>query len=140
MPSRSSRSSAAYWLGDQKQESLQRLYGTAWPSKDELKGYLDFLSEAEKRDHPQAWHRIGSIQLPEEVGSGLAVFHPKGGVVRKVMEDYSRKRHEEGDMNLSTPRISRSRHYLKSLVTLIGTQRACIQRCILMRSITTMER
>jgi threonyl-tRNA synthetase len=109
------RSSAAYWLGDQKQESLQRLYGTAWPSKDELKGYLDFLSEAEKRDHRKLGTELDLFSFPEEVGSGLAVFHPKGGVVRKVMEDYSRKRHEEGGYEfVNTPHITKSALFEKS--------------------------
>ena len=81
------RSSAAYWLGDQKQESLQRLYGTAWPSKDGLRGYLDFLAEAEKRDHRKLGTELDLFSFPEEVGSGLAIFHPKGGIVRRVMED-----------------------------------------------------
>jgi len=109
------RSSAAYWLGDQKQESLQRLYGTAWPSKEELKGYLDFLSEAEKRDHRKLGTELDLFSFPEEVGSGLAVFHPKGGVVRKVMEDYSRKRHEEGGYEfVNTPHITKSALFEKS--------------------------
>ncbi|HAN71565.1 MAG TPA: threonine--tRNA ligase, partial [Actinobacteria bacterium] len=89
------RSAAAYWLGDQANEQLQRIYGTAWPSKDDLRAYLSFLEEAEKRDHRKLGAELDLFSFPEEIGSGLAVFHPKGGVVRRVMEDYSRRRHEE---------------------------------------------
>jgi threonyl-tRNA synthetase len=109
------RSSAAYWLGDQKQESLQRLYGTAWPNKDELRGYLEFLSEAEKRDHRKLGSELDLFSFPEEVGSGLAVFHPKGGIVRRVMEDYSRKRHEEAGYEfVNTPHITKGALFEKS--------------------------
>lgn len=109
------RSSAAYWLGDQKQESMQRLYGTAWPSKEELRSYLEFLSEAEKRDHRKLGAELDLFSFPEEVGSGLAVFHPKGGVVRRVMEDYSRKRHEEaGYQFVNTPHITKAALFEKS--------------------------
>jgi threonyl-tRNA synthetase len=109
------RSSAAYWLGDQKQESLQRLYGTAWSSKEELRGYLEFLAEAEKRDHRKLGSELDLFSFPEEVGSGLAVFHPKGGIVRRVMEDYSRKRHEEAGYEfVNTPHITKSALFEKS--------------------------
>ncbi|MBT5182757.1 MAG: threonine--tRNA ligase [Actinobacteria bacterium] len=109
------RSSAAYWLGDQKQESLQRLYGTAWPSKEELRGYLDFLAEAEKRDHRKLGTELDLFSFPEEVGSGLAIFHPKGGIVRRVMEDYSRKRHEEAGYEfVNSPHITKSALFEKS--------------------------
>ena len=109
------RSSAAYWLGDQKQESLQRLYGTAWPSKEGLRGYLDFLAEAEKRDHRKLGTELDLFSFPEEVGSGLAIFHPKGGIVRRVMEDYSRKRHEEGGYEfVNSPHITKSALFEKS--------------------------
>jgi threonyl-tRNA synthetase len=74
---------------------LQRIYGTAWPSQDELNGYLEMLAEAEKRDHRKLGQELDLFSFPEEIGSGLAVFHPKGGIVRRAMEDYSRKRHEE---------------------------------------------
>jgi threonyl-tRNA synthetase len=74
---------------------LQRIYGTAWPSKDELKAHLEFLEEAAKRDHRKLGTELDLFSIPEEIGSGLAVFHPKGGVMRRAMEDYSRKRHEE---------------------------------------------
>ncbi|MFI6877835.1 threonine--tRNA ligase [Streptomyces sp. NPDC050400] len=102
------RSAAAYWRGSEKNPQLQRIYGTAWPSKDELKAYLDFLVEAEKRDHRKLGAELDLFSFPEELGPGLAVFHPKGGVVRKVMEDYSRRRHEvSGYEFVNTPHISK---------------------------------
>ncbi|MFI0239496.1 threonine--tRNA ligase [Streptomyces sp. NPDC016845] len=102
------RSAAAYWRGSEKNPQLQRIYGTAWPSKDELKGYLDFLAEAEKRDHRKLGAELDLFSFPDELGPGLAVFHPKGGVIRKVMEDYSRRRHEvSGYEFVNTPHISK---------------------------------
>ncbi|MBY8884317.1 threonine--tRNA ligase [Streptomyces sp. PTM05] len=89
------RSAAAYWRGSEKNKQLQRIYGTAWPTKDELKAHLDFLAEAEKRDHRKLGSELDLFSIPEQIGSGLAVFHPKGGIIRRVMEDYSRRRHEE---------------------------------------------
>ncbi|WP_371501360.1 threonine--tRNA ligase [Kitasatospora sp. NBC_00374] len=89
------RSAAAYWRGSEKNPQLQRLYGTAWPTKDELKAHLEFLEEAAKRDHRKLGSELDLFSIPEEIGSGLAVFHPRGGVMRRAMEDYSRKRHEE---------------------------------------------
>jgi len=109
------RTAAAYWLGDQKNEQLQRIYGTAWPSKDELKAYLTFLEEAERRDHRRLGAELDLFSFPEEIGSGLAVFHPKGGVVRRVMEDYSRKRHEAGGYEfVTTPHITKGALFEKS--------------------------
>ena len=102
------RTSAAYWLGDQKNESMQRVYGTAWPTKDDLKGYLTMLEEAEKRDHRRLGVELDLFSFPDEIGSGLAVFHPKGGVVRRAMEDYSRVRHEEAGYEfVYTPHITK---------------------------------
>ncbi|HEY5183172.1 MAG TPA: threonine--tRNA ligase, partial [Dermatophilaceae bacterium] len=89
------RTAAAYWRGSEKNPQLQRVYGTAWPSKDEMKDYLDRLAEAEKRDHRKLGAELDLFSFPDEIGSGLAVFHPKGGVIRKTMEDYSRLRHED---------------------------------------------
>jgi len=89
------RSAAAYWRGSEKNPQLQRVYGTAWPTKDELKAYLERLAEAEKRDHRKLGAELDLFSFPDEIGSGLAVFHPKGGIIRKAMEDYSRRRHEE---------------------------------------------
>jgi threonyl-tRNA synthetase len=109
------RTSAAYWLGDQANEQLQRLYGTAWPSKDDLKAYLDFLAEAERRDHRRLGAELDLFSFPDEIGSGLAVFHPKGGVVRRVMEDYSRQRHEAGGYEfVNTPHITKAGLFEKS--------------------------
>ncbi len=89
------RSAAAYWRGSEKNPQLQRIYGTAWPTKDELVAHLSFLAEAERRDHRRLGAELDLFSFPDEIGSGLAVFHPKGGTVRRVMEDYSRRRHEE---------------------------------------------
>ena len=91
------RSAAAYWRGSEKNPMLQRVYGTAWPSQEELDNYLNLLAEAEKRDHRRLGTELDLFSFPEEIGSGLAVFHPKGGIIRRAMEDYSRKRHEEED-------------------------------------------
>ena len=102
------RSSAAYWLGDQSQEDLQRMYGTAWPEKDQLRAYLDFLAEAERRDHRRLGAELDLFSFPEEIGSGLPVFHPRGGTLRRVMEDYSRLRHEEAGYEfVNTPHITK---------------------------------
>ncbi|WP_129838438.1 threonine--tRNA ligase [Streptomyces sp. RFCAC02] len=104
------RSAAAYWRGSERNPQLQRIYGTAWPSKDELKAHLAFLAEAEKRDHRRLGTELDLFSIPEELGSGLAVFHPKGGTVRRVMEDYSRRRHEESGYEfVNTPHISKRR-------------------------------
>ena len=109
------RTAAAYWLGDQANEQLQRVYGTAWPSKDELQAYLTFLEEAEKRDHRKLGAELDLFSFPEEIGSGLAVFHPKGGVVRRVMEDYSRRRHEEAGYEfVNTPHVTKAALFEKS--------------------------
>jgi len=89
------RTAAAYWRGSEKNPMLQRIYGTAWPSVDQLNAYLDLLAEAEKRDHRRLGNELDLFSFPEEIGSGLAVFHPKGGIIRRAMEDYSRLRHEE---------------------------------------------
>ena len=91
------RSAAAYWRGSEKNPMLQRIYGTAWPSQEEVDNYLNLLAEAEKRDHRRLGTELDLFSFPEEIGSGLAVFHPKGGIIRRAMEDYSRKRHEEED-------------------------------------------
>ena len=89
------RAAGAYWRGSEKNPMLQRIYGTAWASQDELNGHLEMLLEAEKRDHRKLGQELDLFSFPEEIGSGLAVFHPKGGIIRRAMEDYSRKRHEE---------------------------------------------
>ena len=103
------RTAAAYWRGSEKNPMLQRIYGTAWPSPEELQSYLDLLAEAEKRDHRRLGNELDLFSFPDEIGSGLAVFHPKGGVVRMAMEDYSRKRHiEEGYQFVYSPHLTKS--------------------------------
>ena len=105
---RVTRSAAAYWRSSEKNPQLQRIYGTAWPSKDELKAYLDRLTEAEKRDHRKLGIELDLYSFPDELGSGLVVFHPKGGVIKREMEDYVRRRHvEEGFQYVGTPHISK---------------------------------
>ncbi|MEA3055664.1 MAG: threonyl-tRNA synthetase [Actinomycetota bacterium] len=89
------RVAGAYWRGDEKNPMLQRIYGTAWHSKAALEAHLTMLEEAAKRDHRKLGVELDLFSFPDEIGSGLAVFHPKGGIVRKIMEDYSRQRHEE---------------------------------------------
>lgn len=102
------RSAAAYWRGSEKNPQLQRVYGTAWPTKDELKAYLDRLAEAERRDHRRIGAEMDLFSFPDELGSGLVVFHPKGGVIKREMEDYVRRRHiEEGFSYVGTPHISK---------------------------------
>ncbi|MGZ4628597.1 MAG: threonine--tRNA ligase [Oryzihumus sp.] len=102
------RSAAAYWRGSEKNPQLQRVYGTAWPTKDDLKAYLDRLAEAEKRDHRRLGSELDLFSFPEELGSGLPVFHPKGGIIKREMEDYVRRRHiEEGFEYVGTPHISK---------------------------------
>ncbi|MBW8824789.1 MAG: threonine--tRNA ligase [Acidobacteria bacterium] len=90
------RVAGAYWRGDEKKPMLQRIYGTAWASKKELEEHLHRLEEAEKRDHRRLGRELDLFSFPDEIGSGLAVFHPKGGLVRRLMEDYSRREHEAG--------------------------------------------
>jgi threonyl-tRNA synthetase len=102
------RSAAAYWRGSEKNPQLQRVYGTAWPSPEELQAHLDLLEEAEKRDHRRLGAELDLFSFPDEIGSGLAVFHPKGGVIRRVMEDYSRRKHEvAGYSFVNTPHIAK---------------------------------
>lgn len=102
------RSGGAYWRGSEKNPQLQRIYGTAWPTKEELKTYLDRLAEAEKRDHRKLGAELDLFSFPEELGSGLPVFHPRGGVIKRQMEDYVRQRHiDEGFEYVGTPHISK---------------------------------
>ncbi len=103
------RSAAAYWRGDEKNPQLQRIYGIAWESKEALEAYLVRLEEAERRDHRRLGRELDLFSFPDELGSGLAVFHPKGGVVRKAMEDYSRQRHEAAGYEfVYSPHIAKS--------------------------------
>jgi threonyl-tRNA synthetase len=103
------RVAAAYWRGNEKNKQLQRIYGTAWPSVEERDAYLERLAEAQRRDHRKLGVELDLFSFPDEVGSGLAVFHPKGGIMRRVMEDYSRKRHEEAGYEfVYSPHITKS--------------------------------
>ena len=103
------RVASAYWRGNENNKQLQRVYGTAWPSKDKLRAHQERLEEAARRDHRRLGVDLDLFSFPEEIGSGLAVFHPKGGIMRRVMEDYSRKRHEESGYDfVYSPHISKS--------------------------------
>ncbi|BCW59099.1 MULTISPECIES: threonine--tRNA ligase [Micrococcaceae] len=106
------RSSAAYWLGNQNNQQLQRIYGTAWPTKEALKAYQERIAEAERRDHRKLGVELDLFSFPDELGSGLPVFHPKGGIIRKAMEDYSRQRHvDAGYEFVYTPHITKGHLY-----------------------------
>ena len=103
------RVAAAYWRGNEQNKQLQRIYGTAWPSVEERDAYLERLAEAQRRDHRKLGVELDLFSFPDEIGSGLAVFHPKGGVVRRVMEDYSRQRHEAAGYEfVYSPHITKS--------------------------------
>ncbi|MBC7291417.1 MAG: threonine--tRNA ligase [Actinotalea sp.] len=109
------RTAAAYWRGSEKNPQLQRVYGTAWPSKDELKAHLDRIAEAERRDHRRLGTELDLFSFPDEIGSGLAVFHPRGGIVRQEMEDYSRRRHvEAGYSFVYSPHITKEQLFRTS--------------------------
>ncbi|MDQ1446028.1 MAG: threonyl-tRNA synthetase [Acidimicrobiaceae bacterium] len=102
------RVAGAYWRGDEKRQQLQRIYGTAWESDKALKEHLHRLEEAERRDHRKLGVELDLFSFPDEIGSGLAVFHPKGGLVRRLMEDYSRQRHDEAGYEfVNTPHITK---------------------------------
>ncbi len=106
------RSAAAYWRGSEKNPQLQRVYGTAWASKDDLRAHLERLAEAERRDHRRLGAELDLFSFPDELGSGLPVFHPKGGLVRLEMEDYSRRKHlTAGYSFVNSPHITKSRLY-----------------------------
>jgi threonyl-tRNA synthetase len=103
------RSGGAYWRGSEANPQLQRIYGTAWPSREAQDGYLAMLAEAEKRDHRRLGTELDLFSFPAEIGSGLPVFHPKGGTIRRVMEDYSRRRHAEAGYEfVSSPHITKA--------------------------------
>ncbi len=109
------RSAAAYWRGDENNPQLQRIYGTAWPTKGELTAYKERLAEAEKRDHRRLGSEMDLFSFPDDIGSGLAVFHPKGGAVRLAMEDHSRKKHIEGGYEfVNTPHITKGDLFKRS--------------------------
>ncbi|KJC65379.1 threonine--tRNA ligase [Agreia bicolorata] len=109
------RLAAAYWRGSEKNKQLQRIYGTAWPTKDELRAYQARLEEAAKRDHRKLGNELDLFSFPDEIGSGLAVFHPKGGIIRREMEDYSRRKHEEEGYDfVYTPHITKAHLFEQS--------------------------
>ncbi len=119
----------AYWRGNEKGPMLQRIYGTAWESKAALDEYLHRLVEAEKRDHRKLGVELDLFSFPEEIGSGLAVFHPKGALVRRIMEEYSRQRHEaSGYSFVNSPHISKE-GCSRRRVTSTGSPTACSRRC-----------
>jgi threonyl-tRNA synthetase len=103
------RTGGAYWRGSEQNPQLQRIYGTAWPSREAQDSYLAMLAEAERRDHRKLGAELDLFSFPTEIGSGLAVFHPKGGIIRRVMEDYSRQRHEAAGYEfVNTPHITKA--------------------------------
>jgi len=109
------RSSGAYWRGSEKNPQLQRIYGTAWETRERQDEYLKLMEEAEKRDHRKLGAELDLFSFPTQIGSGLPVFHPKGGVIRKVMEDYSRQRHEQaGYQFVNTPHITKDELFITS--------------------------
>ncbi len=102
------RAGGAYWRGSEKNPMLQRIYGTAWPTKDELVAYKERIAEAERRDHRRLGRELDLFSFPKNIGPGLPVIHPKGGVIKREMEDYVRTRHiQEGFQYVSTPHISK---------------------------------
>ncbi|MEB4210931.1 threonine--tRNA ligase [Mycobacterium sp. 94-17] len=109
------RSSAAYWRGDQSNASLQRIYGTAWESQEALDAHLELIEEAQRRDHRRLGAELDLFSFPDEIGSGLAVFHPKGGIIRRELEEYSRRKHiEAGYQFVNTPHITKEQLYITS--------------------------
>ena len=109
------RVAGAYWRGDETRQMLQRIYGTAWASKKDLKAHLERLAEAAKRDHRKLASDLDLLSFPSELGGGLAVWHPKGAIIRKIMEDYSRQRHEEGGYQfVYTPHLANERLFQTS--------------------------
>ncbi|WP_319432559.1 threonine--tRNA ligase [Mycobacterium sp. RTGN5] len=109
------RSSAAYWRGDQNNASLQRIYGTAWESQEALDRHLELIEEAQRRDHRRLGVELDLFSFPDELGSGLPVFHPKGGVIRRELEDYSRRKHQQAGYEfVNTPHITKEQLYITS--------------------------
>ena len=120
--------SGAYWRGDEHNPQLTRIYGTAWATDADLEAYLVKVEEAEKRDHRKLGTDLDLFSFPEEIGSGLAVFHPRGGLIRMIMEDYSRRRHVEDDyLFVNSPHISK-RELFDVAGTSTGTPTACSRR------------
>ena len=109
------RTGGAYWRGSEKNPQLQRIYGTAWETRDSQDEYVRMLAEAEKRDHRKLGAELDLFSFPVEIGSGLPVFHPKGGIIRRVMEDYSRRRHEEAGYEfVNTPHLTKEDLFITS--------------------------
>ncbi|OPX09890.1 threonine--tRNA ligase [Mycobacterium sp. AT1] len=109
------RSSAAYWRGNQANASLQRIYGTAWESQEALDHHLELIEEAQRRDHRKLGVELDLFSFPDELGSGLPVFHPKGGIIRRELEDYSRRKHEQAGYEfVNTPHITKEHLYITS--------------------------
>ncbi len=131
------RSAAAYWRGNEKNPQLQRIYGTAWATRDDLKAYLGRLEEAAKRDHRKLGAELDLFSFPDELGSGLAVFHPKGGVLRKEMEDYSPRQARGGRLRVRQHPAHHQGSSVRDLrATSTGTPTACSRRCTSTRSST----
>ena len=119
----------AYWRGNEKGPMLQRIYGTAWESEAAVKAHLERLAEAEKRDHRKLGVELDLFSFPHELGGGLVVWHPKGAIVRKLMEDYSRQRHQDGGYEfVFTPHVSKARAVRDQRSPRAGTPRACTRR------------
>jgi len=109
------RNAAAYWRGSEKNKQLQRIYGTAWPTKDELRAYQERQAEAAKRDHRKLGKDLDLFSFPEEIGSGLSVWHPRGGVIRQEIEQHALRRHRAaGYTYVYTPHISKADLFLQS--------------------------
>ncbi len=124
------RTAAAYWRGSEKNPQLQRVYGTAWPTKDALVAYKERLAEAERRDHRRIGAELDLFSFPDEVGSGLAVFHPRGGIIRRSMEDYSRQRHEQAGYEfVYSPHITKAALFETSGTPRSGTRTGCSPPC-----------
>jgi len=133
------RAAGAYWRGSEKNPMLQRIYGTAWPTQEAQDAYLHLLEEAEKRDHRRLGAELDLFSFPEEIGSGLAVFHPKGGIIRRAMEDYSRKRHEEEDYQfVYSPHLTKASLFETS-GHCNGMPMVCTRPWLWMRSCMPME-
>ena len=123
------RVAGAYWRGDEKREQLQRIYGTAWESEKALAAHLHQLEEAERRDHRKLGAELDLFCFPEEIGSGLAVFHPKGGTIRRLMEEYSRQRHVDAGLRVrQLAPHHQGRAVRDSRATSTGSPRACTRR------------
>ena len=134
------RSAAAYWRGDEKNKQLQRIYGTAWESKEALEEHLHRIEEAERRDHRKLGRELDLFSFPDEIGSGLAVFHPKGGVLRKEMEDYSRQPARGVRLRVRLQPPHHQGPCSRRPATSTGTPTGCTRRCTSTRRTTSRAR